>query len=356
MLAHRKKAEQDSFQKCLLLKAKCIGNKQNKKHYKQKFTKMKKLILALTIISIIGAGCSKEEDSLSKVVPTKKVRTNQNEVFKTEFGFLKFQNRDIFDRLLVELNGMNEEQLNSWEQGMNFTSLYTMMQNGTEPESNLNKKCPDDLLLRILNKDGIIQIGDYVFKSETDIGLCWTLNQSNLNTNLSDLISRNFISTSMNRFNENLEEDVYDLLSAGTVGVFQDKVRSSTEHKINDDVISNSNVCWRADCKNVYQAAVFYYSLLSELKYMSQANIGWQSVSTSINFENGTKVKFKPRNRSWQGYWSPSLASVNDNKHNWRPYGASRSLTNYEFIGKFKYDSKAPGVTGWRYVNLAIYK
>ena len=71
----------------LLLKAKCIGNKQNKKHFKQKFTKMKKLILALTIISIIGAGCSKEENSLSKVVPTKKLEQIRMKYLKQNSDF-----------------------------------------------------------------------------------------------------------------------------------------------------------------------------------------------------------------------------------------------------------------------------
>jgi hypothetical protein len=48
---------------------------------------MRKLILVLAIITTIGAGCSKEENTLSKVVTTKKVRTNQDEVLKTDFVF-----------------------------------------------------------------------------------------------------------------------------------------------------------------------------------------------------------------------------------------------------------------------------
>jgi len=106
---------------------------------------MKKLILALLCLVIFGVGCNKEENSLNSV-PTKKTRTSESDVYKTENGFLKFKNRDIFDSLLIVLNDMTDEQLYSWEQSLSYTSLYTLMQNGSAPESNLNKKCPDDLL------------------------------------------------------------------------------------------------------------------------------------------------------------------------------------------------------------------
>jgi hypothetical protein len=320
---------------------------------------MKKLIMAILAIAIFAVACQKAQTIVEPTSinnSTIKTRTNENDVYKTEHGYLKFKDREVFDVLLIELNEMNEDQLNQWEQNLGFVSLYSLMKSSSAPETNLNKNCPDDLLLRIINRDGLIQVGNFVFKSETDLGLCWTLNESNISANLTDLISRVFVPTTMNRFNENLEEDVYDLLTAGTVGVFQDRVRSSTEHKINDDVTSSSNVVWRADCKNVYQAAVFYYSLLSELKYMSQGTITWIQMATYINFESGTKVKFKPNNKPWQGYWAPSLSVVYDNKRNWRPYESSRKLTNYEFIGKFRYDSQAPGATGYRYVNLSIFK
>jgi len=320
---------------------------------------MKKTLIAIVVIVSIGVlnSCNKQPKTVKEVVNTTP-KTRDADLIHTQSGFLKFKNRDVFDSMLIIFNRMSDGQLDSLENSLSFESLRTKMDSDRVEGTNYNKDCDDDILLRILDNDGIVQVGDYIFKSETDYGLCWTLNVRDINTQLSNLRSRSFIEGAMNRFNDQLEDDVYDLLLSDTVGIYQSPTRGVDKDKKNDDVTSTGSnpTVWRADCKNVYEAAVFYYSLLSELKSMYKPGVLWTTQTTTIQFLNTTYVTYKPHNRSSQGPYYPSFSAISNNKLNWRPYGASRRLVNFKLYTQFAYYCWAPGMLGTRFVNLDIYK
>jgi hypothetical protein len=308
-------------------------------------------ISAILMLTIIACNKTSDLDSFQNSVHNTKTRALQ--VQKNSYGFLQFSSRGGFDSVMTNLIPMTTAQLDSWETGLNFTSRRrTTNYSGT----NYNTTIYDEILLSIIDKDGLVQIGNTIFKAENDQGLCWTLSSNYASTDLSNLKNRVFVSSKMNKFNDAMVSDVYDTLATGIVGINMSKTRGINEDKQNDDVPDGNGTTYRADCKNVYQNIVFAHSLLTEMKYMRKAGgIVWSQFNTYIGMLSCcTQATFTPKNKPTQTKTPTTWSVSNGNKLNWRPYGpASRKLIRFNMPTTFYYSSFNQTS---RQVNLLIWK
>jgi hypothetical protein len=315
---------------------------------------MNKILLGLSAIFMLTiVACNKTTDLDSFANSGHNTKTRGLQVQKNSYGFLQFSSRDGFDSVMTNLIPMNTAQLDSWENGLGFTSRRRTIESSV---LNYNTTLYDEILLSIIDKDGLVQIGNTIFKAENDQGLCWTLSSSYASTDLNNLKNRIFIPTKMNKFNDAMVSDVYDTLATNIVGINMSRTRGVNEDKKNDDVSDGYGTTYRADCKNVYQNIVFAHSLFTEMKYMRKAGgIVWSQFNTYIGMLSCcTQATFKPNNKPQQTKTPTTWSVSNGNKLNWRPYGpASRKLTSFNMPTTFYYSSFNQTS---RQVNLLIWK
>lgn len=299
-------------------------------------------------------------------------------VTKTAKGFLKFDNEDSYNKILNLLKDLNTSAYDAWEKKLGYTSLRThraLSPNAkggnipTSTDEDLNKSFDDELFLTVIDQYGVVQIGNIIFKAETDIDFVWTLSSEHLDR-YGDLLGRSFDPTVMNIFriseDETRTQEAWDIVLNGTVGIDESNGSYQTlgifgnDHQVNDDVSDAGGLIYRADCKASYQTALFYYSLMTELKYMRKysgsGNITpWQQQTTDIWASYNSYCKYLSK-KNGSTEQNPSFpGQVHDNKYNWRPYCSNRGLHTYDMETYFTYNSLASS-GGNRIVNVGIHK
>jgi hypothetical protein len=168
----------------------------------------------------------------SNIIVDKRVLNN---VIVSNYGFLTFSSRDSYDASLDILKDYDEIEMDAWEKSIGFSSAYTVFSNpqlyNEKPENNLNSLFEDDFLLRLLNKNGIIQIGQYVFKLEVNNYRVLEISSHYLSAHYDTFINGYFNPLVMNEFNTLDDRDVFDVLDKGIVGerIITTPISSSTE-------------------------------------------------------------------------------------------------------------------------------
>lgn len=297
----------------------------------------------------------------------------------TTHGFVKFNSVESYEAVLDILKNYNTAQLYTWETTLGFNSSNTVYANpeafNTTTQANKNAIClVDELLGTIINQHGIVQIGDYVFKAEMDLGRVLEISAVDLDAHYTEFKNGTFIAATMNELDNNSEgehDNIFQKLATGVKGLqvynpTPPTPSSSLFHikdEIDDDLnTSDNSQTFRAKAKAVYQKAVFYFSLMSELKYMQKGpnqNL-WKQETTGICYIINsprliTYCAYKPKKGSLT---TPTVPNVNDpgriydNKLNWRPYSAGKRLTDFTMDAFFDYYDLASGTGLGRQVRV----
>lgn len=312
-------------------------------------------LLALTVIS-----CGKQ----SKTVTPANTKNQQGSsallftptgVSVSSNGYLVFQNEDVYDSTLNQLATLNESELDAWENSLGYSSLRQALNTETETFQiqTENRSANDDLLRTILNPDGVVQIGGYIFKAEADKGYVTELDAADIQ-HFDDFNTGTFVTGVTNRFDLD-EEDAFDSLATGMRGQnFALRMPLfGTGDKYNDDVYhgtGENEFIWRADTKLSYQKAVFYFSLMGECKLqIKRPNaVFWQGLSGTNNIE----LKYcdyywkNKKNNTGSNPAYYQLSSTTANKLNFRPYSGNRALKEFYMRAHFYWQ----GPNGLRWV------
>lgn len=336
-----------------------------------------KTLLSLLIATIILMACNKKEQITPPPNPSVEINL-QKAKGKVEIkeGILSFSSREIFDETVNYLAKCNSEQLINWQNSIGFEGILSpslVSESGfLELPPNYNSSVTDSVFLSLLNEQGIVKIDGYYFKAEIDNGLVWAIGKhtdtSLTKVYLQQLEERIFNPAVMNRFNL-AEEDAFEKLDSGYVGIDQAPLPVTeglfgNDNKVDDDEWQTGGATWRASCKASYQAAVFYFSLVTEMKYKSGFKFAgsgptvWSPRSTEIWFSDNlppsTKCTYTRRRTTNQVNINEPTNSVTDNKRNWRPYSGSRSLISYDLDVRFGYISGTSSTT--RFVRVRVFK
>src|SRR5690606_7643839 len=124
-------------------------------------------------------------------------------------GFLQFDDTTVYDNVLSIIKDYTDEQLDQWETSLEFTSSRRAYTDSIESENNKNISIEDDVFHAIINSNGMVQIGNAIFKAETDNGDVLTMHSNNM-AHLDELTTGQFNPGVMNRFSLNDDkEDFY---------------------------------------------------------------------------------------------------------------------------------------------------
>lgn len=282
-------------------------------------------------------------------------------------GFLVFDSREAFDDYLTEIKDLSIDQVEEMNLSIGFHSSKDRMENGIREFKNLNSGVTDEMLLSLVDANGLIQVGDNIFKVETDLGYCWTMNRIYLKSDYDKLIRDEFNPETMNRFSVSIEEeldiDIYEYLEKGIVGVDQwNKLHArgifGDDHKPPPvDECSVAGICNRGDAKACYQNALVYKSLYTELKTYKKGSGSstWTPLSTDIckwnNTLGNTNWTFTPRKLSQQS--GSSNTCNNGYHHDHRPYNGTRRLTQYAINGNFRF--LCPTTNVWKEHHAGVF-
>jgi hypothetical protein len=145
---------------------------------------MKHTLGMLMLLSIIFFGCKK--------AGTEAITDNQ-EIYKIEKGVVAFKSFQAYSNFLERSNQKDLDKFIDFaKKSENYTSISEAMPNetatnrlvlGTNAEANkkIQDLLSDDFLSAMINSDGLVQIGDYLFNIDVENDKCYALHTSHLN-------------------------------------------------------------------------------------------------------------------------------------------------------------------------------
>jgi|GEM_PF-1406518 len=340
---------------------------------------MKKILILSAFALLALASCKKTASENQRETNKVSLISGSTETFSvTEDGYLHFASPEAYNAVLNDLNALTEEELNNWEEVIGYTSSYTHygIANIDEDDSVAisglsddfrNKGFVDPFLLRIIDKDGILRIGDYLFKFMIDDGYILQMYAKDMRVAYQDFRDGIFKSRFMNKLeNAHLDqlddsEDIFDLLGTGVVGL---QPMSFTVR----DIFGNKDVSWhdgpvtgtpnevnpyKFKLVGVYQNAIVYRAFRAKFKYYTRG-VGNIEIPhpTVINIDyNNATATYKKRDNTIETV-TPTTADVDYSTNTrdnltWVIYGGAfkQRLRNGSFSIQWSYKEKYTGAT-----------
>lgn len=337
---------------------------------------MKKLLVLSTFALFALASCKKTVSENQRETDKVSLISGSTEMFKvTDDGYLHFASPEAYNAVLSDLNALTEEELNNWEKVNGYTSSYTHygIANIDEDDSVAvyglndnfrNKGFVDPFLLRIIDKDGILRIGDYLFKFMIDDGYILQMYAKDMRMAYQDFRSGTFNARFMNKLVNahvdqlNANEDIFDLLGTGVVGlqpmsftirdIFGDKGVSWHDGPVTGT--PNEINPYKVKLVGVYQNAIVYRAFRAKFKYYTRSGILEIPHPTVININyNISTATYKKRDNSIETV-VPTTAKVSyttNTRDNltWLIYGGAfeQRLRNGNFNVEWSYKEKYTG-------------
>lgn len=308
--------------------------------------------MVLTFCIFTFTGCEKESiktkhketisttEGVSVVNNLKKSRSSIS-----NYSWLHFETVSSYSSTLQILQNLDDNSLYNYSFGDTYFSMLQIL--GEDSMENIGIE--DDLLAKILNPDGVIQIEDYVFKVDCPNETVYVyMIESAVNNGDSTNVS--FINT------YSIDDDVIDLLFGESDGNNGSNVDSTSyAQKSNDQVLDRTEIytCpatnYVVKCKLLYQRAGIYHSLLAKIK---KAAISWPAVDIYYDAQSGT---YK-RNGAGTSNISAYSDGGNGNKYKYRPYSGRKKLTKFNWSSDFEIYNVAVGSGTTKTYHLHIYR
>jgi hypothetical protein len=310
-----------------------------------KISKMKKLIYGTISLALLGigvVGCKKDQ--------VQNGRSNLN--FDNEFNvstdgkMLVFETSKNFEDLVTNISNEKQENFISFTEKLSYTSLAKK----NELSKSLSDDEGDDLLNSLLNEDGIVQIGSFLYKIDLKNEIVGVLSTSNM-ADYSDLASLNKANKNIRRFTTG--DDVIELAESGAESTAKscggiDGGTYPCYSNINQGQIvatlANGNV-WRLNPGVKFFRAGIYFRLSSLYEIWAFSTAQAQAGGIKVNNLNGlfTVEIFCKGPEGWcqkRPCGSGDIETVNSgfyysktlSEYQQTFYSGSRNLNGYHFF------------------------
>lgn len=168
---------------------------------------MKKLIYGTLFLALVGigvVGCKKNQ------VQNGRSNLNFDNEFKVSADgkMLVFETSKNFEDLVTNISTEKEENFITFAEKLSYVSLSKK----NELSKSLSDNEGDNLLNSLLNEDGIVQIGSFLYKIDLENEIVGVLSSSNI-SEYSDLVTLNKANKNIRRFTTG--DDVIDLAESG---------------------------------------------------------------------------------------------------------------------------------------------
>ena len=221
--------------------------------------------------------------------------------------WLYFETRNDYTNAIEQLSSDVDDAISSFESALSFSSMRVSKTEKQRESINID----DDVLASLLNNEGRIRIGEYVFQidASNDMLLVYSTDGS----------------AKVQCFST--DDNVFDILD-GT----DTKNRSrgcDAKNKLKDIYFNGSYI----DCKVVYQKAGIYFSLLSKIS--ENVYGGSNSLHLYCNGFGNNDNYFVKNNESIVNTIEPYSVSGYDKSYKYRPYQGIKRLERFHFSTYF---------------------
>ena len=289
------------------------------KSFRTALNSLKNLTTLLLLIGIAMVGCKKEElktsnrDGKSAIYQVEGVsvclKTQKDISDISNYAWINFASVDSYIEALDSLNSWGDSCFAIFEENLNF---YSMRQNLTEDEREA-LGVDDDLLATILNPDGVVQIGQYIFK------LDFTTSQVEVFDTLTEVSEGTY----------NFDEEVLDILYE------EGDANNNMQIEQRDNILRAANQ-YNGSCdvnlKIVYQRAAIYFSLLVKISKPLLV-VSYPAVEIFYDSYDGSYRKNRT-NASLQ-YITDKSDGGPKNSYTYRPYSAMCGLKYIRWTSEF---------------------
>lgn len=224
-----------------------------------------------------------------------------------------------------------------------------------DPNEDIEDILSSPMLSGMVNENGIVQIGSYLFKLDYDSSRVYVINIANRESSYQKLLTKDGTGTDVFVFST--DDDILDILEDNKLPVSEVydgesaslfkrcKEYGARERKrkgVESGVYSNCKPSDYRDygkmwLKVVYQKAGFYFSLhlKSTLEYWRFNGSGVQLQQNAINGAN-SYIRYKPKCRDEVGPYTED-AEITGAILSRRPYESGRGLTKFHYKVQFRY-------------------
>ena len=293
-------------------------------------------VLLGTLGMLVLSGCQKEEQIAVQPKPQADVAVSE--------GMLVFKTRDVFDVYNSQLDEVAKgttlsNHLAQKETKLNFLSMRAASQKSISlpgGRTMADQGIEDEYLASMLSPEGLVQIGEWIFKLDMPNKKCYALAQKD-EILLGEMKKAAPFSDKIQAFST--DDEVLDLLENGqksgrVTGLF---CREDGQGEKDDKDFESFGFggTYRLDCKVVYQKAAIYFSLQAKVKIQYKDGLGIWYAYPEFPYVTGF-YQWKPKCRDEIGRESFGDYAVEEtNEISRRAYEASRGLNKFWYRVQF---------------------
>lgn len=266
-----------------------------------------------TVVAVVFVACKKDKDTQQNVQNAEqssfvnfkgfnvKVQENDGKLGLRGGNWLYFQTREDYENAIEVLaTSPNDEILPVFEKAVSFNSMRVVMSKEEREEIEIE----DDVLATILNSNGVIQIGNYLFQIDVynDVALVYDLTKDAKPAKYSTM------------------DDFFSIID-GKDAKYNNYC--DAKNKKNNVEVSGLSI----NSKVVYQHALVYFSLLTRIeknKNESYLKMQLQTSNDSYYCKNGDNYQRHDLSNHLEG---PGYNKT----YEWRPYHGGKRCVEFKF-------------------------
>lgn len=299
---------------------------------------MKKLTgLVLLALMINFTACQEEaiEATDNAVEQTEKSATF-NENVSVQDNMLYFASVEDYENTIAYLWELGDEHFPEWEEKLSFNSMRKMISEEEREKIGI----VDDLFATLLNPNGMVYIGEYIFQENLPNETVSVVKYSDYNFTNGNVLS--IFNTKNNVRIFSIDDDVFGILN----GTATENTKKSKYCKSRDVGpyywYPANNTGMEIKLKVVYQRGATYRSLQAKIK--KQGDLSGDLVEIYLDVYPYTSW-YKHKKTNGKKYISEKHIGGTGREYNYRAYGGfgARRLKDYSFKVYFE----AEGESGW---------
>jgi hypothetical protein len=284
---------------------------------------MKKLFFSAMCIALVGVGltgCKKEQ----KLNSTNEVSINSQFNVSSNGKMLVFGSVESYEKSIELQSAEKREKFLSDISKLNFKNYFSV-EHSESKSGNDSVQEMDDFFGQLLNEDGIIQIGDYIYKVNLHSEKVFVLPVSNL-AEYQDLVNENKSNDNIRQFTTN--DDVIYLAESGASG-----------EKCNNPSSGFELYTWfelgnslETRCIIKYFTAGIYYRVTGRSKKIGNYGGSYRYILECVNKE--TEIRRNPCNNDdvTRHLIAVKSNTLNDPEPVWEMYSKAWRIKNYTHI------------------------
>lgn len=290
---------------------------------------MRRLIYAGTIFAMVGTaivGCKKDNPIQNSDAKNSTIQMSEKSLrYYSNGTFLIFPTVADYDSTITDLSYIEEVELITDLNALNYDSYSEYLD---DQGQNAVDRIGEDIMKSVLNKDQIVQIGNYLYRVNKQIEKVFVLPVANV-SEYQDLINENKSNKNIRQFST--IDDVIELAESGAEGEkcseSGSSQKSQTQTQTYVDITGTSmDISIVADYNLVFGIAHSLVARFSRPGPMSSNRFSMFIQTEAITYKKKCSSSYGPTSYPWVHDWE-----VYRREQRYRVYYSTKPLSHFHF-------------------------